>query len=410
MLKKTLVILLACIALVAVSCVMRDGTDETVVETLEPETTIEIMLPPGGQIVYETGDDIVFMGARIQRTTTRRIILFDKRARRKVWQVLLKGTPVRAVALQNGDLIVVTSDDRQPSHLLRLERSTGKIVWERTFEQPAIDVTVLKEAVIVSDGVTLWQIDPATGDFVTTWAQHVGETQSPSSVYLETGTDGSYLYLASDRLLTAFAVQDHQVQEMWRFKSPKFIAELKSVRFSSGEEGVLVLSHSHAYFVDINGKRRWHIENSDINYGAVAFPAPTAATGIAFANYVKGIYVVLPDGTFMNAPLPGGNVRVLGIPLPIPKNILLGGITMRPVDDGAKESYWLSVRSLDSLFLYQFTVPNDLSLVAQTILTSEEGSLIEKANINPNYPPLWFDHAIALTTPKGIVIFRRKGS
>ncbi|RME10234.1 MAG: hypothetical protein D6802_09915 [Ardenticatenia bacterium] len=408
--RKILTLTFLSIALLLISCAEEEAVHETVVETLEPETTIEITLPPGGQIVYEIDDDVVFMGARIQRTTTRRIILFDKRARRKVWQVLLKGTPVRALALQNGDLIVVTSDDRQPSHLLRLERSTGKIVWERTFEQPAIDVAVLKEAVIVSDGVTLWQIDPATGDFVTTWAQHVGETQSPSSVYLETGTDGSYLYLASDRLLTAFAVRDHQVQEMWRFKSPKFIAELKAVRFSSGEEGVLVLSHSHAYFVDINGKRRWHIENSDINYGAVAFPTPTAATGIAFANYVKGIYVVLPDGTFMNAPLPGGNVRVLGIPLPIPKNVLLGGMTVRPVKGREHESYWLSVRSLDSLFLYQFTVPDELSLVAQASLANDKGSFIEKANMNPNYPPLWLDHSIALTTPKGLVLFRRKGS
>lgn len=391
------------------ACAREDASTVTNIRTLEIEATLDVMLPPGGQILQETDEAILFMGARVQQTPTRRLTLLDKATRKTRWQVLLKGTPTRALVLPEGDVVVVTNDNAKPPRLMRLKGETGEILWEEVFERPALDALLVNETLglVVSDGVTVWRIDPNTGARVDTLARDVGEHAEPEAVYLEAAPDNSRLYVASGRLLVAFDSTTEHLQELWRFKSAKFIAEVKAVRFRNGEDGVVVLSHSHAYFVDERGKRRWHIENSDINYGAVAFPTPGDAEGIAFANYVKGIYLVAPDGTFNNTPLPGGNVRVLGIPLPIPKNVLLGGISIQPKRDGGQEqTYWLSVRSLDSIFLYTLTPPTTLALVAQATVAEGDGTLIEKANTNPNYPPFWLDHSLAFTTPKGIVVFR----
>ncbi len=390
------------------ACARKDAPSVTNIRTLEIEETLDVMLPPGGQILQETEEAILFMGARVQQTPTRRLTLFDKSKRETRWQVLLEGTPTRALVLPEGDIVVVTNDNAKPPRLIRLNGKTGESLWEQVFEQPALDALLVDTlGLVVSDGVTVWRVDPNTGERMTTLARGIGEHAQPEAVYLETTPDDSRLYVASGRLLVAFDSTTEQLQELWRFKSAKFIAEVKAVRFRAGEDGVVVLSHSHVYFVDARGKRRWHIENSDINYGAVAFPSPRDAEGIAFANYVKGIYLVAPDGTFNNTPLPGGKVRVLGIPLPIPKNVLLGGISIQPKrDKGQEQTYWLSVRSLDSIFLYTLTPPTTLSLAAQATIAEGDGTLIEKANTNPNYPPFWLDYSLALTTPKGIVVFR----
>ena len=402
-----IILLLSVILLVA--CDMTTSSESTA--KLESQDIIPVTLPPGGQMLLETEHSILFMGARIQHVPTRRVTLFDKTTRQEVWRTFTKGTAIRAILLANGDFIVVTTAEKQPARLLRLKGDTGEVVWERLFQHPALDALWFDDAIglLVSDGVSLWRIEPADGTPIATLATSLGEQATPESVYLATPINGAgHLYLASDRLLIALTVNAHQTQKEWKFRSAKFIAELLPLHFRNGPMGVLVFSHSHVYFVDEAGKSRWHFKNTDINYGAIALPNAADAEWIVFGNYVKGLYVADAQGVRVHVPLPEGNMRVLGIPLPIPKHVLLGGVTARPVSEDLAGGYWMAVRSLDALFLYRFIPPENLTWIAKAPVgrDAKDDSMVQKANIRPNYPPFWLGKDLALTTPQGIVLFQ----
>lgn len=377
---------------------------------LHAQQTYKATLPAGGQILSQSGDHILFMGSQLQRKTTRYIVFYDAAQKQQSWKATLPGSAIKAIHLPDDDFILITVQEKGNAHLLRLNGRTGAILWDAPYVNPALDAMWRADAndLLVSDGVSLWRVNPKDGRQMALLTTQLGQSARPDSVVLAPATDApDTLYLASNSLLIALNLKGGRATDQWRFNSAKFIAQLLPVHFSSGEQGVVVLAHSHAYFVNVAGKLVWHIKNQDINYTAIALPDAQAAQWVTFGNFVKGIYVVDAHGQKAHQPLPGGNIRILGIPFPIPKNILLGGILTTSSSTDAFPGYLLATRSLDNLFVYQLSPMGDLSLIAKTPIDpgNEGGSLIQQANDNPNYPPFLMDGDLAVSHAKGITLF-----
>ncbi len=391
----------------------RSSTGTTSAEaqaTLQEQGRYALALPAGGQILLQREGRILFMGANIPPNSSRRVILFDTRTAQTLWENTLPGSAIKAEALPGGDYIVVTVQQKGESHLLRLDGQSGAAVWDTAYANPALDVLwdSGREALLVSDGVSLWTVSAGDGALLERLAESVGENPHPESALLVRSTDSpQQLYLASDTLLTALRLpEDGQPETEWRFNSAKFIVQALPVRFATGETGIILLAHSHAYFVDRNGKMVWHIANQDINYGAVALPQAQAAQWVAFGNFVNGLYLVDARGRQAHQALPGGNVRVLGIPLPIPQNVLLGGLFAVPSPAPDFPGFLVVVRSLGKVFAYQVSPAGELSFLAEAAIAKNAGgTLIQQANENPNYPPFAMGDGLAVTGPQGIVVF-----
>ncbi len=372
--------------------------------------TYAMTLPPGGQILLHDGNRVLFLGSMIQRKSTREAVLFDTEQKQQVWRSQLPGSAIKAIALPGQDYVLVTVQNQGEAHLLRLNEMTGKIAWDVVFGGEALDAiwNQADAALWVSDGSSLWQVDPDNGDTLATLGTALSKNAHPGSVVLAPSSDDPQtIFLASDNVLQMLSLEGEQMTSQWRFSSAKFIAALQPVRFDNGIEGVIALAHSHAYFVDPQGKLLWHIKNQDINYAPVALPDAGAAQMVVFGNFVKGVYLVDAQGMRLHASLPGGNVHILGIPTPIPRNILLGGVMVTPSTAPALPGYWLAVRSLDNLFAYHLSLAGDLTLIAETPIAphDEEGSIVEKGNKNPNYPPFQMDDGLAVTYSEGIRLF-----
>ncbi len=412
--KKRLALVLLpflCILLLVLSS--RTSTEATAAEPrglLQESAQYPLALPAGGQILFQQEERILFMGAHIPPNSSRQVVLFDMGTRQSLWETVLPGSAIKAVALPGGDYAVVTVQQKGASHLLRLDGQNGAVRWDTAYPNPALDV-LWDEAegrLLVSDGAALWTVSAADGSTLERLADSLGDNPRPESAFLaRSASDPQRLYLASDTLLTALRLQGGQAGTEWRFNSAKFVVQLLPVRFAGGEAGVIVLAHSHAYFVNDGGKMVWHIANQDINYGAVALPQAQAARWVAFGNFVNGLYLADAQGEQAHQALPGGNVRVLGIPLPIPQNVLLGGVYAAETPEGAFPGFLLAVRSLEKVFAYQVTPDGALTFLAEAAIAPQEagGTLIQQSNENPNYPPFALDEGLAVTGPEGIVLF-----
>ncbi|GEM_PF-5161636 len=395
------------LSLFLVACSLRPGTAKTAIPVVQPREVLPVVLPPG-QVVQAQGDQVLFMGARIQHVPGREVVLFDRQTRRVVWRATLPGSAVRAVTLPNGDWVVVTTAEKRPAHLLRLEGATGAVVWDQAYAAPALDALWWNDAgLLVTDGREVWQVDARDGRRVQTVAQGLGEGNAAGNALLARSIDDpTRLYVVSDRLLLALDLgDDGAARVVWRFRSPKFIAEMLPLRWARGEAGVWVGAHSYAYWVNEQGQMRWRWENQDINYAPVALPNARQAQWVVFGNYVKGLYIADAAGVRWHVPLPEGSMRVLGIPLPIPRHVLLGGIAARPMGHGA--GYWLAVRSLDALFVLEFVPPQEPRWVAKAEASHAAGlpsTMMEKMNAAPNYPPLWWGDTLVWSTPEGLAL------
>jgi len=412
--KKRLALVLLpflCILLLVLSS--RTSTEATAAEPLgrlQKRSQYPLTLPAGGQILLQQEGRILFMGAHIPPNSSRQVVLFDSDTRQPLWTAALPGSAIQAAALPGGDYAVVTVRQKGSAHLLRLDGQSGATRWDTAYPNPALDI-LWDEAegrLLVSDGASLWTVSTADGSTLERLADSLGDNPHPESVSLaRSASDPHRLYLASDTLLTAVRLQNGQSSTEWRFNSAKFIVQLLPVRFTSGETGVVALAHSHAYFVSNSGKMVWHIANQDINYGAVALPQAQAARWVAFGNFVNGLYLTDAQGERAHQALPGGNVRVLGIPLPIPRNVLLGGVFAAPASHDAFPGFLLAVRSLEKVFAYQATPDGELSFLAEAAIAPQQagGTLIQQSNENPNYPPFALEGGLAVTGPEGIVLF-----
>ncbi|HID34810.1 MAG TPA: hypothetical protein EYP25_09645, partial [Anaerolineae bacterium] len=400
---------LALAAMLLVSCT--SGPQETPpTGALQAIDAYNIKLPPGGQILLHDGDRVLFLGSMIQRKAAREAVLFDTVQKSQVWRSQLPGSAIKGIALPEKDYILIAAQDKGEAHLLRLDEMTGEIAWDVVFGSEALDAiwNPADAALWVSDGSSLWRIDPDNGDTLATLGTKLSENAHPGSVILAPAFgDPRTIFLASDHVLQMLSLTGGQLTSHWRFSSAKFIAALQPVHFDNGSEGVIALAHSHAYFVDPRGKLLWHIKNQDINYAPIALPNADAAQMVVFGNFVKGIYLVDAAGMKWRAALPGGNVHILGIPTPIPRNILLGGVMVTPSTEPALPGYWLAVRSLDNLFAYHLALTGDLTLIAETPIApqDEQGTIVEKGNMNPNYPPFQMDDGLAVTYSEGIRLF-----
>lgn len=396
-------------ALALAACTKSDATDAPK-GTLSVLDSYPVSLPRGGQILQRDGARVLFLGSMIQQKSTREAVLFDTEQGQMVWQSSLPGSPVKALALPQDDYILVTTQDKGDAHLLRLNGQTGAVLWDISYPSPGLDALWRAEdgALLVSDGVALWLVNPADGSTTATLDAALSQKTHPVVVAMSSPPDDPQtVYLASGDMLQMLRVTAEQATPQWRFSSAKFVIALQPVHFSSGQEGVIVLAHSHSYFVDNAGKLVWHIKNQDVNYAPVAIPDARAAQMVVFGNFVKGIYIVDAEGLKVHEPLPGGKVHILGIPMPIPKNILLGGIMVSPSSDSAVSGRLLAVRSLDNLFVYQLSPAGELTLLATTPIDSQGagGSLIQKGNLNPNYRPFLMDDGLAVTYADGIRSF-----
>ncbi len=396
-----------------VACSLRPGPVKTALPVVQPREVLPLALP-AGQVVQAQGDLVLFMGARIQRVPSREVVLFHRQTRRVVWRATLPGSAVRAVALPHGDWVVVTTDEKRPSHLLRLEGATGTVVWDQEYAAPALDALWWDDAwgLLVTDGREVWQVDARDGRRVRTVAQGLGEGSAAGNALLARSIDDPRrLYVVSDRLLLALALDEGRTARVvWRFRSPKFIADMLPLRWAQGEAGVWVGAHSYAYWVDEQGQMRWRWENRDINYAPVALPNAQQAQWVAFGNYIKGLYIADATGVRWHAPLPEGSMRVLGVPLPIPRHVLLGGLAARPMAHG--EGYWLAARSLDALFVLEFVPPQEPRWVAKAEASHAAGlppTMMEKMNAAPNYPPLWWGDTLVWSTPEGLALLPWNG-
>ncbi len=390
------------------ACTNSETVEDPAKGSLSPLDVYPVSLPQGGQILHQEGTQVLFLGSMIQRKSTREAVLFTTNAKQVIWRSQLPGSPIKALSLPQGDFILVTLPDKGDAHLVRLDGQTGQTLWDVTVSSPALDALWQEKdgVLLASDGNTLWRIDPADGAILSTLATNLSQNDQPGSVVLsESFHDPQTIYLASDHVLQKLRLDGEQATPQWQFSSAKFIVALQSVRFDSGQEGILVLAHSHSYFVSPNGKLVWRIKNRDINYSPVAIPNAQSAQMLVFGNFVKGIYVVGADGLKTHTLLPGGNVHILHIPMPIPNNILLGGVTVTPYRNVS--GYLLAVRSLDNLFAYQLSSEGDLTLLAATPIapTSGKGSIVQKGNMNPNYPPFLMNDNLAVTYADGIHTF-----
>ena len=398
------------LTLLLVACAASESAESPGKGTLSPLDVYPVSLPKGGQILQQEGSRVLFLGSMIQRKTTREAVLFDTDAKQVVWRSQLPGSPTRALLLPQGDYILVTLPDKGDAHLLRLDGQTGETLWDIAVPSPALDALWRQKdgALLVSNGSELWRIDPADGATLSTLATRLSQNAQPGSVVLSSPSDDPQtIYLASDHVLQMLRLREDQATPQWQFSSAKFIVALQPIRFESGQEGVVILAHSHSYFVTPDGKLLWRIKNKDINYSPVAIPNARSAQMLVFGNFVKGVYVVDANGLKVHSPLPGGNVHILHIPMPIPNNILLGGVMVTPSPYRSVSGYLLAVRSLDNLFVYHLSPSGDLALLAATPIASmaEEGSIVQKGNMNPNYPPFLMDGGLAVTYADGIHSF-----
>ncbi len=378
------------------------------IRVLEPTTITALHLPPG-QILQRSGDRVLFMGARIQKAPNREVTLVDLRERRVLWRAQAPGAAVRGILLENGDWILVATVEKGPAYLVRLDGETGAMLWQRRYAGPALDALWHGErwGLLVTDGNTLWQVRAEDGAQVRTLALNLGERSTPENTLLARDpNDPSRLYLASERLLLALRLtSESKAQVIWKFRSPKFIADLLSFQTVQGGTGIWVGAHSYAYWLDTKGRVQWRLENQDINYGAVALPTIKQTQWIVFGNFVKGLYGADAQGIQWHVPMPEGNLRVLGIPLPLPRHVLLGGISVRPIQEGDASGYWLAIRSLDAVFVFRFVPSQTPQWIAKAPITSNgTGSLtmLEKVNTAPNYPPLWWEQYLVWSTPQGL--------
>ncbi len=378
--------------------------------TLEATESYSVQLPQGGQISQRDGNRILFLGSMIQRKSNQEATLFDATTKKSLWHQQLPGSAIRAIILPESDYILVTAKDKGNAHLVRLDGQTGKILWDRPFENEALDALWLpeKDGLLVSDGFTLWLIDPDQGKILGTPGTALSKNAHPGSVILaQSIDDAQIIFLASDNMLQQITLTGMKSTSQWQFIAGKFITALLPVHFANSQDGIILLAHSHSYFVSPAGKLLWHIKNQDINYAPIAIPNAQSAQQVVFSNYVKGLYLVNAQGLQQHTPLPGGKVHILGIPMPIPQNILLGGALITPSPYPSLQGYILSVRSLDNFFVYQLSPTGDLSLIAKTAIATEKkgGNIIQKGTLNPNYAPLQIKDALGVTDGDGIHIF-----
>ncbi len=412
MIKPFLLSTIIIFAFTLVSCTRAETTaTQPLPGMLQAQQIHEVALPGGGQILSQVGESVLFLGSQLQRTPTRYVVFYDAVQKRQLWDATLPGSAIKAIHLPGGDFILVTIQEKGNAHLLRLDGETGAILWDVPYANPTLDALWREDMkdMLVSDGVSLWQVAPRDGRQMALLATGLGQSLHPDSVVLARSVDDPQtLYLSNNSMLLALNLKGGQAMETWRFSSAKFIAQLLPVHFFSGEQGVIALAHSNVYFVDAAGKLAWHIKNKDINYTAIALPNAQETEWVVFGNFVKGIYVVDAHGQRAHQPLPGGNVRILGIPVPIPKNILLGGIRATSSAAGAFPGYLLATRSLDNVFVYQLSPTGKLSLIAESPVNpggEEMGTLIQQAQSNPNYPPFFLDDYLAVSQANGITQF-----
>jgi outer membrane protein assembly factor BamB len=356
---------------------------------LKRELVIEIELPVGDYVWQEQSEVFLLSTTWIDGHKSQEVIAFSLTDHEERWRTQLSAPPLQALKV-NGAFLVATANEEGEGHLVRLSAQDGAIAWDRALGDAVVSVTALEGDVWVCGAQGVDQIDPATGETLTTVAE-LSATSGARVITAYRHGGRRYLAAAAGRDIYAYEETEAGWQQRWRFRAAKSVLELHPVTWEAGAEPhLLALAHSAVYDITPSGTTHWRVDNNDLN----RYAQPLTCGGekaYAFSNVMNGIYVVNHDGVVRQWDLPGGAFRLGPIPLPIPANPSYGSTVADLTGDGQEE---ILTRSTDTLFVFDCKG----QLLAQHDFGEQGETLVAQVRSTPHYRPLLINERIVVAT------------
>lgn len=357
--------------------------------TLKREQVIEIELPVGDYVWQEQSEVLFLSTTWIDGQKSREVIAFSLADHEERWRTQLSAPPLQALKI-DGAFLVATANQEGEGHLVSLAAQDGAIVWDRTWGDAVVSITTLDGDVWAVGAQGLDQIDPATGETLTTVAE-VSATSGARAITAYQDGGRRYLAAAAGRDIYTYEETDAGWQQRWRFRAAKTVLELHPVTWEAGTEPhLLALAHSAAYDIAPSGTTHWRVDNNDLNRYAQPLTCGDERTYV-FGNVMNGLYVVNDEGVTQQWELPGGAFRLGPIPLPIPANATFGSTVADLTGDGQDE---ILTRSNDTLFVFDC----EGQLLAQHNFGEQGATLVAQVRSTPHYRPLLINERIVVAT------------
>ena len=364
---------------------------------------------PGGDTLYRDDAWLLFLGSRVNEQPLKRVVAFSLSDLQIAWETSLDATPIQALRLGKMFLIVaVTPSASSTKATLYALDERGKILWHGALGSGLVDITR-------DSGGEIWAAEEEGLAHLTVTSKGLQQDRLPWPAHMSKGEwlritafshEGhSYLVASRGRHVVFYRRRGNTWHVVWEFESAGKVLDL--VPLPGTEEALMVLAHSVAYGLDIQGHPTWKVTNSDFNQDGRVFACEDGPVCGAFRNVLGKIYVDVPGKGIRTWALPGGRAHLGIIPLPFPQHLALG-LDVGDVD--GRRTPEIVVRSLTHIFVYD---PEGHLLAMQPIEAGQKAGsagVVIRLRKEPKYAPVVAHHRIIVSGKSGIHIFTYDGS
>lgn len=360
-----------------------------------------VSLPPG-DLLFKDERYLLLLSSLTLERPPREVVAFSLADKKVAWRLELAGSPVQALRVGDGFLVVTIPQKEAGATHLSLISQDGRLMWSVDVGEglAALAQDATGRVWIATDkGLSL--VDVTDGSIVAPAVKWPAD--APRSEWRQLATyvsdDGVHLVASTGPRVVSYRENGEEWKIEWQFQSSGKVLALYPLAEKVAGSRLVVLAHSAAYGLDAKGQPVWKVQNSDFNLDPLVVTCGKPLSRcVAFRNVLGRVYVVDSSATVHEWRLPGGNARLWIIPLPFPKHLALGMDAADLDGDGTEE---LVVRSLSSLFVYK----PDGTLVSTTLLpdTEDEQKFVVRLRSAPRYPPVVHGSHILVATTKGLV-------
>ncbi|MDH5506279.1 MAG: PQQ-like beta-propeller repeat protein [Anaerolineae bacterium] len=405
--SRTLIIIITLVITAVLTLAFSDnhGTIDTdaLSHVLQPVQSIPLNNIPSGDYSAFTNDQILYMGTVWQNgPTPKKLTAYSTVEKNAAWSLNLPASPLGAVLLKD-TLLVATANHLGKGHIIGINPVDGKLLWDQADGNSIMAMTTLDDKAWVISSETVYQINPSDGQNIQTMVTWESLPNSSDWRTITSIRNGEQVMFAVSigRDIYVYSAAVFPWELLWHFRAAKTIIELRFFEDWQVEHKpvLIALSHSGAYAINPSGETIWNIRNNDLNRDALSVNCGGASKHMVFRNIMSGVYLMNAAGEEASWELPGGSVKVLGFPIPIPQNPAFG-LTVADLDnDGIDE---IIANSASSLFVFDCKG----TLLAYTPINSGQGgsfaSLVRGA---PRYSPVIFNHQILIAERGQVSIF-----